>query len=366
MTDITELADKIIKARNDYYNHQPKVSDALFDKWVDELTKLDPNHPAITSVGAPIVVSEWKKASHEVPMGSLNKVNTADEFKAWVKSCNDAKKFLLCEKLDGLSISTKWEAGKLVQAVTRGNGSEGEDITVNVVRMKGIPKKLKKNFTGHLRGEILLKKSDHQKYFSEYSNPRNAASGLAKRLDGEGVEHLTIMMYKVEGKDFKTEEDQFEFLDALGTITTQHTMCFCVQDVLDVYELYSTRKREKLDWDIDGLVLRVDNLAEQESLGELNHRPKGQIAFKFEAEAKETTLKNIVWQVGNSGRITPVAEFDTVDLMGAAVERASLHNYKRVKQLKLFKDCKILVSRRNDVIPFVEGNLSEGVFVEED
>lgn len=347
---IKELADKITQARHDYYNGQPTISDKEFDRLVDTLTKLDPNHPAVTSVGAPVIVSEWQKVKHSVAMGSLNKINTIDQLKKWASNCN-ATKFLLCEKLDGLSVSTQWENGKLVLGATRGDGHIGEDITKNVLRMKGIPEKLKKNFTGHLRGEILLKKSDHKEYFSEYANPRNAASGITKRFDSEGVEHLTVMMYKVEGKDFKTELDQFEFIDTLGVITTPYTYCGSIQDIIDVYELYSSKKREKLDWDIDGLVLRVLDMAEQEALGERNHRPFGQIAFKFEAEEAETILRNIVWQVGNSGRITPVGEFDTVELGGAKVSRASLYNYSYIKELGLDIGASIIVVRANDVIP---------------
>lgn len=350
---IKELADQIIKARDAYYNKQPSVSDAVFDAWVDELTRLDPNHPAVTNVGAPVAVNEWKKVRHTVPMSSLNKVNTPDELKKWAQEA-DTNAFLLCDKLDGISISTTWKDGRLHQAVTRGNGEVGEDITSNVLKMEGIPKKLKKEFSGNLRGEIVLRKSIWKKHFSNMANPRNAASGLAKRFDGDGVEHLTVMMYQISsGKDFKTEEEQFKYLKQLGVLVPKYSAHKSIDGVIGVYDDYQKHIRESLDYDIDGLVVRVDDLADQFSLGEKHHRPKGQTAFKFDAEGRETTLRNIVWQTGNTGRITPVAEFDTIELAGANVSRASLYNIAYIKELMVDINAKVLVTRNNDVIPCV-------------
>jgi DNA ligase (NAD+) len=355
---IQELADKIIRARDIYYNSSSEkkdalVSDAIYDAWVDELTKLDPDNPAVTTIGAPVGVTEWKKAVHSVPMPSLNKVNTESEFQSWAKDCNTASNFFFTEKLDGISINTLWEKGVLVQAITRGDGSIGEDITVNVKQMKGIPAKLKKPFTGHIRGEIVLLKSDHKKYFADYSNPRNAASGVAKRYDGQGVGHLTAMMYTCN-EDFKTEYEQFQYLDSLGLITPPCSLQKTIANVIAEYLRYQNNLRETLDYDIDGIVIRIDDIAKQFALGERNHRPKGAIAFKFAAETRETTLRKLVWQVGNSGRITPVAEFDKVELVGAKIERASLYNYAYIKEIGADVGAKVIVSRANDVIPRVE------------
>jgi DNA ligase (NAD+) len=357
---IKDLADRIIKARNDYYNKQSVISDAAFDALVDELTEFDPNHPAVTAIGAPVVQSEWEKVKHEQAMTSLNKINTSDEFIAWAKECG-SKEFLVLDKLDGLSVSTDWKDGKLIQAATRGDSTTGEKITTNVIRMKGIPKKLK-SFTGNIRGEIVLLKSDHKKYFADYSNPRNGASGIAKRLDGEGVHHLTVMMYTVaSGKDFSSEKEQLEFIESLGLIVPKYKLCKNNAEVTDLYNKYESKIREGLDYEIDGLVLRVEDISKQISLGEKNHRPKGQVAFKFAAETRESTLRAIHVQVGSSGRITPVAEFDEVELVGAKITRASLYNYAYVKELGLDLGAKIIVSRANDVIPRVlEASKSTG------
>lgn len=353
---IKSLSKKIIKAREDYYNAQPTISDATFDKLIDELTALDPEHPSVTAVGATVGVSEWKKVAHTVPMGSLNKAKNEEEFRKWAEECIEPGSIiLLSDKLDGISISTEWDQGVLTQALTRGNGSTGEDITVNVRRMKGIPGKLQSKFTGNIRGEIVLCKSDHKKHFPDYSNPRNAASGIAKRLDGQGAEHLTVMMYTIStGKEFETEEKQLDFITNLGLQQPYYGSFDTVDKVMKKYHAYEESLRDKLDYEIDGLVARVDNIADQLVFGEKNHRPKGAIAFKFKSEECETILRDIIWQVGNSGRITPVGEFDMVHIAGADITRASLYNHSYIKELGVDIGAEILVIRSNDVIPRCE------------
>ena len=353
MSKTKELVDKIVKARHDYYNGEPTVSDIIFDAWVDELSKLDPNHTAITSVGAP-VVSEWKKASHFVPMGSLNKVNTESEFRSWAKDCSLSSGIFFTEKLDGVSINTIWENGKFVQAITRGDGSVGEDITVNVARMKGVPKHINKSFSGSVRGEIILLKSDNKQYFPEYANPRNAASGIAKRLDGIGTEHLTIMMYTVNGKDFDTENNQMDWLGKEGFIIPAFSVHKNIDEAINHYNKYQNSVRDSLDYDIDGVVIRVNNMTDQFALGDKNHRPKGAIAFKFEAPSAISRIIRFVDQVGNTGAITPVAEFDEVNLLGAKVKRASCYNYSYIKELGIDVGSEVLIIRANDVIPRIE------------
>lgn len=347
---IKELEKLIKEARNLYYNKQPGVTDAVYDAWIDELKELDPENKAVTAIGAPVELSEWKKTRHDVPMGSLNKVNTIDEFRRWAKDCGNCDDFLITHKLDGLSLNTVWENGRLTQAITRGSGFEGENITINVIKMQGIPVKLDKNFSGSLRGEIVLLKDAHLKHFPEMANPRNAASGIAKRLDGKDVEHLHVFMYQAIGVDFDTEIEQFDFLKSLGVLAPDYYHGDL--DTVDkIYNEYERKAREELEYEIDGLVIRVNDIAKQLSLGHTHDRPKGAIAFKFAPATKETTLRRVVWQVGNSGRITPVAEFDQINLCGVKVDRANLHNYSNIKKLKLDIGAKVIVSRNNDVIP---------------
>lgn len=376
---ITELETKIVQARLDYYNGSAVVSDKVFDAWVDELRLLDPTNKAVTAIGAPVVASEWKKAKHQIPMGSLNKVNQPNELTDWGKDKVPAPAVCFCmvtpcphtpkvaptlpwfvtEKLDGLSIEVIYEGGKLTQAITRGDGDVGEDITVNVARMGGVNSDLQTDFNGSLRGEIIMQRSVWRQDFSEKANPRNAASGVSKRLDGVGVDKLNILFYQVLGDvDFKTEEEQFQWLKD-HKVGCPHFWTFkTIDDVNTHWRDYQDNKRSLLNYDIDGLVIRINDMAAQMSLGDKDLRPLGAMAFKFDNETRESTLLDVIWEVGNSGRITPVAIVSPVVICGAEIKRASLHNVKRVEELGLYIGCKVLVSRRNDVIPYIEEKIA--------
>lgn len=352
---IQYLETKIFQARNDYYNGTPNVSDKLYDAWVDELRLLDPTNKAITAIGAPVVPSVWLKAKHQISMGSLDKVNTPAELTKWVEDTYPDGKLLITEKLDGLSIEVIYENGSLVQAITRGDGEVGEDITVNVAKMGGVHSHLKHKFTGSLRGEIIMFKSTHKQYFADKANPRNAASGTSKRLDGVGVDKLNILFYQVLGDvDFKNEQTQFVWLQNQDLDTPNWWVVKTAEEVNKHWRQYQDVNRDKLDYDIDGLVIRVDDMAKQMALGDKDLRPKGAIAFKFDNESRESTIKDIIWQVGNSGRLTPVAIIDPVILVGAKVERASLYNMAYIEELGISIGATVLVVRANDVIPRVE------------
>lgn len=263
--------------------------------------------------------------------------------------------------------SLRYEGGNLVRAATRGDGEVGEDITRNVVKMKGVVHFIK-GFDGHLRGEIVLRKSDWKKHFPTYSNPRNAAAGIAKRLDGQGVEHLTVLHYQMirdGGKAIPSKAVEFQVLGKVGAALPTWLEVPDLTAAEAIYADYVAGKRDALDYDIDGLVIEYNDPAVMEALGDLNKRPKGAVAYKFPHAAKPTVLRNIRWQVGKSGRITPVAEFDAVDLAGASVSNASLHNLANIEKLckaagikTLSVGDEILASRRNDVIPYVESVLS--------
>lgn len=352
---IKELENKIFQARTDYYNHQPTVSDKVYDAWVDELRTLDPSNKAVTAIGAPVVPSEWTKAKHQIPMGSLDKVNLPPELTKWANDMAGKESLFVTEKLDGLSIEVIYEHGSLVQAITRGDGETGEDITVNVVKMAGVHSHLKHMFTGSLRGEIIMFKSIHKQHFADKANPRNAASGTSKRLDGVGVDKLNILFYQVLGDvDFKTEEAQFKWLAKQGLDTPNFWTFKTAAEVNDHWREYQDKDRDKLDYDIDGLVIRINDMEKQIALGEKDLRPKGAIAFKFDNEARESVLRDIIWQVGNSGRLTPVATVDPVVLVGATVTRASLYNLSYIEELGLDIGATVLVARANDVIPRIE------------
>lgn len=352
---IKELETKIFKARDDYYNGQPTISDKAFDALVDELRDMDASNRAVTAIGAPVVPSEWKKAKHQIPMGSLNKVNTPTELLDWSKDKNSNGNWFVCEKLDGLSIEVVYENGSLTQCITRGNGDIGEEISSNVVKMRGVHSHLKSNFTGSLRGEIIMTKSVHKQYFADKANPRNAASGVSKRLDGVDVDKLNILFYQALGDiDFKTEEAQFKWLNKHDLDTPNYWSFKNINEANDHWRVYQDKDRAKLDYDIDGLVVRINDMSVQMSLGDKDLRPLGAMAFKFDNELRESIIKDIIWQVGNSGRLTPVAVVDPVMIMGASIERASLYNQSYIDELGIDIGATVLVARANDVIPRIE------------
>lgn len=356
---IKELADKINQARKDYYNGQSKISDKLYDTWIDELSKLDSKNPAVIGIGS-VPISNWEKYTHLVPMGSLNKCQTEEEYKDWHNKyiiTND--EIFLTLKLDGLSVSLIYENGILVKACTRGSGICGELITPNVAKMIGVPLRLKEKINITVRGEILLSKENHVKYFSEYSNPRNAASGICRRFDGKGCEHLSILCYDLTSDfDLKTQKDLFEKLLELGFKIPDYYIISSYDEVIKLKNNYQAALRDKFDYLLDGLVIHNNCLDKQSQAGSLNGKPYASIAYKFDSECKETTLLDVIWTVGNSGRITPVAILEPVIIGGVEIERATLHNIKMVEELDLYVGCKVLVSRRNDVIPYIEEKIS--------
>ncbi len=361
---IAELAKLLRKYKDAYYNGTPLVTDAAYDALEDELRELDPSHALLASVGAPsATVTAWEKARHAIPMGSLNKAVSEEEFRGWAARCDELGKkdklkgitgdLFVTEKLDGLSLAVTYDKGKLVDAITRGDGQIGERITQNARRMKGVPAQLKTKQSFTVRGEIILKLSDMKKAFPGAANPRNQASGTSKRLDGQGCEHLTVMFYDLDGIDWKNEEAKFDILEELGLLVPNFKATD-LEGALAYHKEYSKTKRAKLDYEIDGLVVRANDAHVQHMLGELGNRPRAAVAFKFASQAKVTTLLDIVWETGSSGRVTPVAVVKPVVLAGATVQRASLANAGMIAELDIGIGDEILVSRRNDVIPYVE------------
>lgn len=362
---ISELEDQITQARDAYYNGTPIVEDSVYDAWVDELAELKAESPAVTAVGAPVPASSWPKVSHLIPMGSLDKVQTLDEMTGWIHRVSRPKEqrreayeeLLVTEKLDGISVSLRYEEGRFVQALTRGDGTEGEDITPNVARMRGVLKELPEKVSVICRGEIMLFTEDHRKHFPDAANPRNAASGTSKRLDGKGCENLSVLVYQaLEGPEFQKETEQFEWLREMGFSTPRwylSAMALGVKTPHDLWVDYQQTLREQLPYEIDGLVVRLNDLAYQWSLGDKNNRPLGAVAFKFAPISRETVATARIDQVGGTGRITPVAEFKPIRILGAEITRASLYNQRYIEQIGFDVGARILVSRANDVIPRV-------------
>ena len=362
---VEDLARRVERYRASYYAGTPEISDAAFDALEDELRALAPAHPVLAKVGSAALVTEWEKARHEIPMGSLNKATSEEELRGWLTRCDEilakdslpsvAGDLFVAEKLDGISIEVTYRNGKMTDAITRGDGFLGERISQNVARMKGVPARIPEKRPMSVRGEIILRLSDMKRHFpAEYTSPRNTAAGTAKRFDGGGSEHLTVLFYDVaDHVDMPTEQEKFAWLRSLG-FATPRTSHGSIEDVLALYARYEKELRGALDDEIDGLVVYVNSLSAQTVLGDVNRRPRGAIAFKFSSPAKISKVVQIRWDTGPSGRVTPVAIVEPIELAGATVQRASLHNAGLVRALGIGVGDEVLVSRRNDVIPYVE------------
>lgn len=354
MNRIKYLEENIEAAKNCYYNtpDESTISDQAFDAWVQELRTLDPKNKLLSDVGAPLPASsEWQKATHQIPMGSLDKVNTPEEFTNYARNKN-CKSWFVTQKLDGISIELVYDNGNLINAITRGDGFTGFSITPNVRKMQGVQSTLQNNFTGSVRGEIIMLKSIHESKFSDKANPRNAAAGVAKRIDGTDSEYLTVMAYQVIGDvDLNTEVEQFEWLNTQSFITPPYWVCSNPTEVNELWRNYQDEERQKLDYDIDGLVISANSLEQQTLLGFVGLYPVGKIAMKFDNQMVETTVREINWFTGPSGRITPVATVDSVVIVGATVTYASLYNQSNIEELRLDVGATVIMSRANDVVP---------------
>lgn len=359
-----EMKKALLEANDSYYNKSfSTMSDADYDKLEDEFARLYPNDPFLKTIGAPIPEnSQWEKAKHNIPMYSCNKVNTVIEFEKWAKDegiNND--ELMTSEKLDGISLSIDYVDGKMVQAVTRGDDIIGENIMSNVIRIQNVKTKLPIPYTGSLRGEIMLRIQDfhsvnlvcESRGEKPFQNVRNGAAGIAKRYDGKYSEYLYVEYYFASG-DFKTKKEIYDFIEnELGLKTCKH-FCGTLETAKLVYNEYEQSIRAGLDHEIDGIVVEENDTSKLNSLGLKGENLRGMIAWKFTAEKKQSRIVKIHWQMGSSGRLTPVAEVEPVHIGGVTITRASLHNYANFIKMKPYKGAVCIISRRGDVIPYVE------------
>lgn len=350
---MTPAIERLVKQLRDsdaaYYNDGTStLSDKEYDRLKDLLRKLDPSNEYLKEIAGEsnAIITEWEKVKHDYPLGSLNKCNTYSEFEMWW----DGRPVLLQEKLDGISIALTYKKGKLVSAVTRGDGEQGDEIYSNVKKMNGLPKTIIDNSTLVIRGEILLK---HSKWLampieSRGKNPRNTAAGAAKELNGSKCQQLNVVVYSILNSDDTNELSDIQKLNTLGFEVVPFYSVSTANQANIMYKNYISEIREKIDYDIDGLVIKPVIKRKDEW-----KYPKHQIAWKFPHQSAETYLTDVVWQVSGD-RVTPVAIFDSVDVAGVSISRASLHNMDYINGLKICIGDKIEITRRNDVIPQVE------------
>ena len=352
---VTELEKLIVKYQKSYYDGESEISDAEFDKLWDELKILDPSNPVLQKIGADS--GNFEKARHVMPMGSQEKAATPEQFLEWATK-HVYPEYLVEYKLDGASLELQYEKGILVRAVTRGDGTIGDDITANAKKMQGVQAALyldgkKLDFTGGIRGEVIMTHEVHQKYFSDKANCRNAANGLMKRKEAKGTEHLKLITYDALSTDssqpFSDEEEKMKWLTSLGFFTSPLFICKNAQEVID-YRAHVMEIRKSLEYDIDGLVIkeRVINFEDAR-----RNRPDHQIAFKFSLEEAISIVREVEWSESGS-TYTPVAIFDPVELAGTTVQRASLANPDTLRNLGVMIGSHVVVVKRGEIIPKIE------------
>jgi DNA ligase (NAD+) len=287
-------------------------------------------------------------------MGSLNKVNTEEDFRKWASKF-DGEQLVLQLKLDGLSLSLDYEDGLFVRAVTRGDNKEGEVISPNVMLMKNFRKTLP-GFTGSLRAEVMLNKADFERINSvlpdrdKYSNPRNAAAGISRRLDGMYCRYLSLIFYDISTDE--SEHDKITKLQSMG-LTASPSYPGSVSDMVEMFEDTKT-KRNSLKIGIDGVVIKVNSGEIQKSAGVLSGRPKAQIAWKFDPPGALTTLTGVTWQVGRTGVVTPLGHVVPVEIDGSTIQNVTLHNVSEINRLDIGLDDLVMLVKAGDIIPYIQ------------
>ena len=367
------LTEMLNKASYDYYvMDNPTLSDFEYDKLYRELTELENENPDLALPNSPTkrvadkVLDKFDKVSHKVKMMSIDDVFNEDEV---IKFDNDIKKqfpnatYNAELKIDGLSVSCLYKNGILVQASTRGNGSIGEDITQNVKTIKSIPLTIPELREIEVRGEIFMPKKSFEALNKErealgqdlFQNPRNAAAGSIKQLDSKiaASRGLDNFMYQIIGDFTKTQAESIAYLKELGfKVNNEGKECHSIEEVISYIE-YFKDKKDSLTYPIDGIVVKVNELNTYNEIGYTVKCPKWCIAYKYPAEEASTKLQRIVFQVGRTGAITPVAEFDPVFISGTTVVRATLHNedYIRLRDIRVGDFVK--VRKSGEIIPEV-------------
>lgn len=361
--EIRRLEAEIRHHRELYYNLTPEITDDEFDTLVEQLQEIAPESPVLAEVGAPPEEGETglPKKVHKIPMGSLDKI-TDERLESWAKKAGPL--FLVQEKYDGISLEIEYAKGQLVDAITRGDGVIGEVVTHNAVNFGNTPRRMKRSFSGSLRGEVILRRSVFDRKFAPlgFANPRNTVSGLTRKKHGDRslAKYFEVYFYDIidEAREFETEREKMEYLrDELEVDIAQSWFDQDLEGVQKIYREYlgddSKGTRFDLDYEIDGLVVRSDSIELQRELGVRQNRPRWAMAYKFPSLGKRTTLLGVEWSLGIGHRVTPVAKLEPVEIGGVTVTNATLHNLDVIRSLGLHAGDLVYVERRGDVIPQV-------------
>jgi DNA ligase (NAD+) len=376
---VEELRTVIEKNNRLYYDQDaPELEDFEYDALTRELKELEAQYPELVTPASPTQhvggtpSGRFAKVTHVVKMESLLDAFSYDELRDFDRRVRDAgiePEYVVEIKIDGLSCSLEYENGELVRASTRGDGVVGEDVTANVRAIKKIPKKLKNapEFL-EVRGEVYMPHEAFQHLCAEqelqgaapFKNPRNAAAGSLRQKDAKitGSRGLSIFVFNVQqvrGKELTTHAESLDYLKSLGLpVSPRYHIVHGIEDAIKEIEQIG-QNRSKLDFDMDGAVIKVNHFAQRDRMGSTNKFPRWAIAFKYPPEVKETTLRSIEVAVGRTGVLTPTACFDPVFLAGTTVARATLHNEDFIRQFGLCIGDTIQVRKAGDIIPEVIG-----------
>ena len=369
-----ELVELLNRYATEYYtSDNPSVSDSEYDRLYRELVELEKAHPEQVLPDSPThrvggkILDGFEKYSHQYPLYSLQDAFSREEldaFDARVRKELDDVTYICELKIDGLSISLTYEQGIFVTGATRGDGSIGENITENLKRVKDIPLSLPEKLDITVRGECYMPRASFDQVNQsrqengepEFANPRNAAAGTLRQLDTAVVSKRNLATFLYQEASPSTRDSQekvLKHLEQLGFVVNQRRLLAHSMDEVWAFIQEIGRERDQLPYDIDGVVIKVNDLAGQEQLGFTVKAPKWAVAYKFPAEEKEAKLLSVDWTVGRTGVVTPTANLTPVQLAGTTVSRATLHNVDYIAEKDIRKDDTVIVYKAGDIIPAV-------------
>jgi len=369
------LAEQLEKHSEFYYNKaEPKISDADFDALREELQTLSPDHPQLSRVGSDPPPGSVK-VDHLFRMMSLDKATSDEEVAHFVTETTAKGRRFVCQpKLDGSALSLEYRRGRLVRAATRGNGRRGEDVTANARRMMNVPESLRWKGDCHVRGEVVMPLQVFREKYSEVApNPRNLAAGALRQkyVDaGKGSpEDLKFLAYGVEfpsdqnrhpdspsPPDFQLDSEVISWISEMGIEVAGNNVVSGEDDNSTTDAILAVtsewfQSRDSAEWEIDGVVVKLDRLDKRSLLGETAHHPRWALAWKFPPEEAVTVLMDVFWQTGRTGNVTPVSRVAPVVVSGVTVENTTLHNKGEVERLGIMVGDRVRIVRRGDVIP---------------
>lgn len=378
---VEELRQTLNQYGYEYYVlDRPSVPDSEYDRLMNELIQIETDYPELRTPDSPTQrvggapLDAFVKVTHDTPMLSLGNVFSKEELVEWVerieKDLGYTPTFVAELKFDGLAVSLKYENGRLVRGATRGDGTTGEDITQNLKTIRSIPLRLNEDVTFEVRGEAYMPKRSFEQLNDErerngeplFANPRNAAAGSLRQLDSKiaASRNLAFFAYGLVSQDdlVASHDESLDYLKRLGVpVSGDYTICQTADELWDYIETYVT-KRSDLPYEIDGIVIKVAGYEEQEQLGFTAKSPRWAVAYKFPAEEVVTTIEDVDFSVGRTGKVTPRARFAPVSVAGSTVTYATLHNEDFIKEKDLHIGDRVVIKKAGDVIPAVVSALA--------